>query len=354
VIAPGVFAVLLAAVSTGAEPVTVRLWDGDNPVNGELVEFGSQGVKLRVDDAVMPETIAWYRVREVEGAEHARARLALEAWRAHSRLARGDRTAALPVYTGLGEEYLWRVGPQSQDVCMGLTRCLLGAGERVEAVAPSLAWFVAADMHGPRADIPDIEGIDGRYAIYIDLPPVFLREDGRREIGSLPESDTVTARERYLHAGFAAALSGREQDLARFDRAKREPGVRDPGVELFEDMIHAQSHPEPARRRAARDALERRTRTGGGSWIEVWARLGLGKAMLGDDETQTRERGLIELIHIIVRLPRVRPELTLLAAELAREYLNATDRPRWGAELMLEARSGISGLREAQEHPANE
>ncbi|MEX0876614.1 MAG: hypothetical protein WD114_04060, partial [Phycisphaerales bacterium] len=84
-----------------AEPITVQRWSVDEPVVGEAVEITAQGVELRVEDAVIPETIPWYDVREINGLANQQRpfrEAAEDAWRAHLRLGRGDYPGALTMY----------------------------------------------------------------------------------------------------------------------------------------------------------------------------------------------------------------------------------------------------------------
>jgi len=65
----------------------------------------------------------------------------------------------------------------------------------------------------------------------------------------------------------------------------------------------------------------------------------IGVSLLGEPETNSNERGVIELIHIIVRLDQINGPLAVLASQIANEYLIRTDRKQWGSELMFDARS---------------
>ncbi len=323
-------------------PVHVERWSSDTPLQGEIVSFGQQGIELRTRDDLLPEIIPWFDVQSVEPPDprlNAFADRATQTWRAHTRRLRGDLAGAMPIYMDIRDVYLWGRGEQSMDVCMGLTQCFLDREMRVEAIEPAIAWFVAAGAHTPGTGASD-PSVDAQMLLPVALPPVF--RDGDRMTGELPASELLTDRERLLHAYYEMALTEPDDGsdaVEEVERLKRALRARDPGLVLMEQMVYARSHPEAGKRQAARDALERCTRTQSDGWIEVWARLGLGAALLADADSLNHERGVIELIHIVVRLPAVSPGLTLLAAELASAYLESTGRAEWGTRLMHDART---------------
>lgn len=337
--------IIAAVISMG--PVQLTRWSGEDPLIGDLESVGLQGVYVRTPESPIPRLIPWYDVRQTQPRDpslDAWNDRALTAWRAHTRAARGDLPGALPLYESMRDAYLWQRGDQSMDVCSGLVRCLLDAGRRGEAIEPAIAWFIAAQLHTPDQPVADPE-IDSQTLLVIGLPPVFrsIQANVRFE---LPDTDALTDRERLLMAMFTLAIdrgyesANRIEEIEGFSRTLR---VRDPGLVLMEQMVYAQAHPDESKRQGARDALARRTRTQDGTWIEVWARLGLGASCLQDDNPLVNERGVIELIHVVVRLHHIDPRLTLLAAEMANDYLVSTARPHWGAQLLQDARAYLTG-----------
>lgn len=340
-------AALVMSVLIAIEPVRVERWSSDQALVGELVSYGPQGIGLRQADAVLPVNIAWYDFRAfapTDPAIEAYHEQAIAAWRARSRRLRGDLAGALPIYRSLERTYVWFVGPQSEDVCLGLAQCLIDAGRREEAVVPAVAWFVAAEAHAPGVAIIE-PTIDTQTLLPTALPPVFLLTRGSGMLGELPDTPVIPARERLLYAYYAMAQG---KDIADVDQLeiieqlKRTLRSRDAGTILMEQMVFAQSHPDVSKRLASRDALSRRTRTQRDTWIEVWARLGLGNALILDDDPSMRERGVIELLHVITRLARIEPGLTMLAAEIANSHLESTGRADWGQQILQDARTQLT------------
>lgn len=325
-----------------AAPATVERWSTPQALVGELDRVDAQGLSVRPGGAAVPVHIPWHDVRAVPlNAQQQRdfGPLMLDAWRAHARLARGDYPGALGIYARLAPDYLWAQGPQSMDVSAGLMRCLLDQGQRVRALTPMLSWFVAAQTHAPGQGASS-EGYDASYALMTQLPPVFTAADRREAPPELPESAPLTERERFIHACYVLALTpGEGEKLVEQIEARRRalgPG-RDPGVELLEDMVFALAHPEPERRQAARRDLDRRVRVGEGTWVEAWARLGLGQALLHDPDPALNELGVLHLIHVIVRLRELSPAMAVLAARVSDEHLRSTDHAQWGAQLLHDA-----------------
>ncbi len=326
------------------DPASLRTWSSEQPITGELVAVSAQGIELRASGDLIPERIAWYEFRSIEPDDPQIQRYqtqAIAAWRAHARRARGDLPGALPVYESLRDQYLWQRGRQSAEVSLGLMECLIGADRRVDAIEPMLAWFVASQTHTPSGDATD-PMIDAQTLLAVRLPPVFLEVAANFELSALPETDLITDRERLLHAYYQLVLrpeSSRASVIDEIEQLKRSLRARDAGIILIEQMVFSQAHPDPSKRQSAIDSLSRRTKTQRDTWIEVWARLGLGAALLRDTDPMRRERGVIELLHIVTRLHKTDPGLTMLAAELASGYLESTGRAGWGRMIEHDARA---------------
>jgi hypothetical protein len=334
-------AVMLIAAAVCLEPVQISMSSRDEPIVATITSTTPQGIHVQLDDQ-RAYIVPWYELRAglvPDGVQPGFEEIASQAWRAHERLSRGDIHGALPLYQSLSRSYLWKQGPQSQDVSHGLSRCLIAIGQRRRAIEPMLASLdadgAAVTGSGARSEM-----IDPDLNLRRDLPPVFAQAD------SSPLTDSVDASERLMlmhsyYALVAAPPSEQEQWLASIAQLKRSLGSRDAGLVLIEQVSFAQAHSDGPTRRAALAALQRRTKTQEGTWIEVWARLGLGVSQLYSADELVRDKGLLELIHIIVRLGEVEPGLTLFAAEIAREYLSRTDRAAWGSILMHEAQNNI-------------
>lgn len=335
------------------EPTLITQWGSATPVSATSVEIGEQGVQIRREGDESPEVIPWYRIRSIEPRPPSVSgyqKISQDAWRAHTRLQRGDYSGARPIYERLGTQFMWKRGPQSAEISAGLVQCLLDQHERSKAVTAMLAWFVATEQtpfEGLEHDSNSLthriaeQGMefDPIYRLPFDLPPVFLPVDRLGVLDSTPDGVNTSARIRLitLYYQIAHTQTLDEQRLADVEQTRREIRGRDQGLDLLSDMVMASYHPDATKRAAARDALDRRTRVEPGGWREVWSRIGLGSAMLQDDDPLVREQGAIELLHVTVRLADVRPVLTQIAAELLQDYFKETGRSQWGAQIMNDA-----------------
>jgi hypothetical protein len=341
----------------GGEPTTIVRWSGGEPMVGRVIDVNDQGISIRVGEEILPEQISWFDVRGVEGVDvdvSPYRALADGAWRAHARLMRGDVAGAQRIYIQLEDQYLWKTGGQSADVSMGLVACRLDRRERAQAVVPFLSWLVATSGFrgaGESAPADELEAdngwiprVDAQYRLVPGLPPVFGDGGGLLSDDSLPESELISDRQRVIFGYYQLAL---DRDIHRteqagsvldaLDRVLLGRENRDPGVKFFEEMLNAQAHPDAQHRLAARASLDRRIRSNPDTWIELWARLAIGVSLLAEPETQSNERGVIELIHVIVRLEHIDTNLAILASQIADEYLSKTGRPAWGAQLLHDA-----------------
>ena len=335
---------LLALGMVVAEPVTIEL-SSSGTIEGEVVAITEQGLSIRVAPDRPPTEIAWFEINAGEvpsGTPGIYEQIAQQAWAAHARLHRGDTKGAMALFAGLSKRYLWDRGEQSMDVCDGLAACLIDAGHRVSAIEPMVAWFVAeGDQRGSNSSI------DASLRLRRDLPPVFDAASRSIELTPIPVEAKADTRTQLIHAYYAlvlAAPADRDLILDSIIRLQRLLNARDSGLVLLEQASFAQAHPDTSSRQGARDALARRAQTQGDTWTEVWSRLALGAALIRDEDPLVRDRGVVELIHIIVRLSTIDPDLTLLAAQIAREHLDATGREAWGAQLAHDARMNIAGL----------
>ncbi|MEZ6165310.1 MAG: hypothetical protein R3B67_12855 [Phycisphaerales bacterium] len=331
------------------DPVTIEI-DRKPAVVGEVVRTGPQGISVRLTADQPAQDIAWYELRGGElpdGVPRQFEQVASQAWRAHTRLMRGDAAGAMADYASMSQQYIWQAGRQSLDVCDGYAKCLILSGHRARAIEPMLAWYLAAQ--GQDALSPDV---DQGLRLRRDLPPVFSGDDLGLQLDPVPVDAQADDRTKLIRAYYELVLApefDRQSVIDSIEALQRSIRARDPGLILLEQACFAQAHPDPTQRQSARDALLRRTQTQPDSWTEVWARLALGAALIRDDDPLMHDRGVVQLIHVIVRLSTIDPDLTLLAAQIAREHLEATDRAQWGAQLVHDARRNIAGLNQSAE-----
>ena len=356
-IAAGLLSIIAIGTGAALEPRKVFQWSNAEPVVGEVVAITDQGIEIREEQQIIPVTIPWYDFRTVDGSGMsigAYQQIADDAWRAHARLARGDFYGAELIYTRLEEKYLWKTGPQSGDVSIGLVMCRLDRQDRAQAVKPYLSWLGSVDSLNP-TDLDGVAGFDLEYKLLTDLPPVFGPKDRKELLSSIEDTVRLTNRQQALYGLFQLAQNTQihrtaESNLAieTLKQLMRGRENRDPGLEFIEDLVVAQAHEDIEKRNAARHAIERRIRAHSGTWIELWGRLAVGVSLLGEEDTDSNERGVIELIHVVVRLDHVSQPLAAVASQLANEYFVRTNRSQWGDELMLEARTAwATGITEA-------
>lgn len=339
-------------------PISVKRWGQSTPVVGEFEEADDQGVRLRLQGDTISTLIPWFEVEQTElenGSLGRYTRFAQLAWRAHQRVERGDYQGALPLYESVRDQYLWEQGPQSMDISIGLKRCLIHQGDRDRAIEPALAWFVSAGLHAP-GGASGVASVDNQTMLHIDLPPI-RSTNGHAVLPELDAQGTITDRERLLYACFRlvdARPAERESIIDEIETHRRSLQARDAGIVLFEQMAYAQAHPEQSKRKAARDALRRRCQTQHDTWIEVWARLAIGTALLNEPDAHSKEKGVVELLHVIVRLHAIDPNLTMLAAELAAGHLESTGRAQWATQILHDARGHIANPLASQEYLSND
>tara|TARA_R110002073_G_scaffold239285_1_gene400613 strand:+ start:122420 stop:123520 length:1101 start_codon:yes stop_codon:yes gene_type:complete len=333
--------------SAYSQSTQVVRWSVDGRHEAEIVSAGEQGVTLKLGNDDLPTIIPWYDLRELTNNQVITSdwkKINLDAWRAHARLNRGDYSGAARLYQQLAQNYLWKVGPESADVAVGLSRTTLDRGDRVGAVLPFLGWSVALGTSNFEESSP-VDGIDIQYGVLVDLPPIFVGDDFDTQLEPMPNGQTVSLRAKILHAIYKLAHDADSRtdeqlrdDLVSINSLVQQQGRRDPGVVFIVEMLNAVHHPDLQKRNASRAALKRRVRTNPDSWIEVWARLGIGASLISEKDTKSNELGAIELIHIVVRLAHESPALALLSSQMVNEYLIKTNREQWGQSIMLQVK----------------
>ncbi|VAX42422.1 hypothetical protein MNBD_PLANCTO03-1157 [hydrothermal vent metagenome] len=317
-----VLGVLLGISTSTAQPEnTLTLRGGATPPAGEVVACSIEGVV--VESPVTGRVIVgWERVRSVSG-EHAEeaeafAEIADQAWRAISRLQRGDIPAAEPVLEGLFVLYRDRTGPTAAAINGGLLRCRLERGAHTLAVGAWLAWLHASSDDAEAAWYDTLSlsraasaapTTDPETGLLPGLPPIWLDLPAVRVFGDAPSA--------------GAAFGEREQELAelyrhaaRAQHGDREPMPRltsaDPAVRLVWDIVAAQSRSDQERA-TGRKAIKVRLRKEPVGWLDAWLRVGLGRSLLLEDETAQRQRGVIELLRVRITHERDAPYLAGLA-----------------------------------------
>lgn len=275
---------------------------------GRVVRCSPQGVVMG-STATGETTIGWHRVREVTGelADEAVAYhdTSEKAWRAVSRLQRGDIPAAEPLFEELFAEQAGQRGPTAAAVSGGLLRCRLDRGAHTLAVGAWLAWRHATADQTPGTDAVT----DSETGLAPGLPPIWLDLPATRVFGQTPiRAEAFGERESELAALYQhAALveSGQDNPIPRLTST-------DPGVRLVWEVVAAQSASD-AERLAGRRAIERRLRSEPVGWEDAWVRAAYGRSLLREPEPDQQRRGVIELLRVRVTHEHDAPYLAGLA-----------------------------------------
>ncbi len=317
---PGVLIPAVACVAL-AQPGDLVMRAREPAPAGQVTEVSVEGVVVR-SDVTAPVIVGWDRVLSVGGERAdeagAFAEIADFAWRARSRMERGDIPAAEPLFERLFVTYQSRQGPTAAAICEGLLRCRLLRNAHTLAVGAWLSWLHAREAgdgpqwyqrrvgsNGTEAGI----AIDEATGLLPDLPPIWIDLPSVRAFAASPmDTGRLGARERdlaglYVHA--ARVASGSDEPAPRLS-------VSDAGVRLVSDLVLAQSAREEDRE-AGRRAIESRLARDPRGWEDAWLRTALGRSLLMDTDPQQRERGIIELVRVRVLHEREWPYLAGVA-----------------------------------------
>lgn len=309
----------------------VFLHGGDEA--GEAVGVSSAGVRVR--DGVSEYVIGWDRIARVEGALAGEASgfegLAGEAWRARTRLERGDAVAAEPLYEELFERLGETDGPTALSICEGLLRCRLWRGAHALALGPWLNWVRLAGEEAGEARAGSMGDsrrrvwamallpvLDERTGLVTSLPPVWLSGPSVR---GLVAGATPMLGEGAEGPGIekARALGALYLHAARYEGGDRraapviEEGLgRDEGVGLVRDIVLARAG-DAGQREAGRAGLRARLAGELAGWEEAWCRVGLGRSLLVEGDEGSVMAGVVELMHLPARFGDEQPYLTGVA-----------------------------------------
>lgn len=282
---------------------TVRTWDGA-AVEWDVVSADLAG--LSIDIAGGTDVIGWHRVRSVEGRMAGEAApyldLAEDAWRATSRLARGDAYGAEPIFEKLFERTRGEPGPTPAVIAEGLLRCRLRRDARASAVDAWLdleANLSSAPTRTPRWGIRSV-ALDDRSLLCPSLPPIWFPGPAaeafarRTEGADAPAGHTSAV--RVLYAAAASAAVGEPLDTAAAARAVEIASSR-PGGAFIAQLVLAQIGGASARQDARRE-LERERSPSAEPWRRVWATVAIGRSLVAEDDAGARRRGVIELVSV--------------------------------------------------------
>lgn len=328
----------------------VDLRGGETAPAGVVVGVDPQGV-LMAPNAAQDASIliGWDHVKRVGGVHGDEAKayvgVADEAWRARTRLERGDAIAAEPMFEHLYQDYAGEVGPLSVVVSEGLLRCRLRRGAQLAAIGPWMSLLrarVDADPTSPAWVGDDWSAIAGMGPVLDEsswlvpaLPPMWLAWPSLSSVAEMAEaSDGRVSSLASLYAYGAAFEAG---------EAGAMPATSDQqwGVQLVRDIVEARTSDSAPARKQARERLSRRVEQGVDPWVEAWCRAGIGRSLVREESAEDRLLGVLELLHLPARFRRTQGYLAglalgesvvvlselgdehsarALASELAREY----------------------------------
>ncbi|MBX3363457.1 MAG: hypothetical protein KF866_01720 [Phycisphaeraceae bacterium] len=291
-------------------PAQVELRGQPGRSAGEVIDVSLDGVRVR-DHSGRTVVLGWDRVRAVGGDfaldAEPYAHEADKAWRARTRLLRGDALAAEPLFEDLFLMYEGRTGPTAAMVAEGLLRCRLRRGVQTSAVAPWLA-LVRAKTDGQPA-IPEAQPvIDAATGLAPMLPPIWLDGPATRAFALVPEPDVPeSGRDRaealrawYRHAArFESGLSERPPSL---------PPSQDVGLMLVSRVVLARTG-NASERSSSRQWLNDHASRSMETWQEAWCRAAIGRSLVREAGEDQRRLGVVALLHVPARFEREHPFL---------------------------------------------
>ncbi len=315
----------LAILAPGAvaqpSSVVVRAGTPDGPRTVLVLDPDGVSVARNADEKPLA-VLSWDRVVRVEGplsGEAARfADTAEKAWRARVRLERGDFAGAEPLFEELFSTYRGRGGVTAGVISSGLARCRLARGVQISAIEPWLAWVltgseIADSSWRLEAEISPDAGpvIDAGLGLVPLLPPILTDSAALR---AFSREDLAWANAKP--GSRAAVLAGLYRAAALFEAGSSSgvsaPTSGDPGVMLVSEIVLSRVG-DGKQRRDSRRNLAERLKHDQPAWVEVWCRVALGRSLLLESPPEEKLWGVVELLHVPARLPRVNPLLTGLA-----------------------------------------
>jgi hypothetical protein len=343
----GIVLGMLIAVALG--PVVLRDGTRYEASDAKPFTFTEQGVQVDVEPdlaaGVVPvrRLVGWAEVANIEGgwgdAERFRA-VSDAVDRSEKRLARGDVTGARALLEPLADQYLNDTGPTSGSVASMLAFCRVLRDDRAGAAEAWLAWR--------RGGTPARDWIDAETGLTPAIPPVWTPADAREAATLLsPMATDASGDDPATELVRLYAMSAVHAAGGQIEGEYDGPETRmraDAGVRLVWEMVRAQTDPEAAGRRGAREALRRRARTPGPAWQTAWVHLGLGASLLREPERIEADAGAAELLTVVLLHQDAAPGLAELAADLAVEYFEQTGRAGHAQAVREMDAAAISGL----------
>ncbi len=327
-------AVMLAAMGQ------VELRGGEAAPAGQIVAVDAAGVHLSAPtpdskpaERAGPEVIVigWDRVRGLGGAEKGEwakyEAVADKAWRARTRLERGDFIAAEPVFEELFSTYRGQAGPTAEVISEGLLRCRLRRAAHVAAVEPWLGMIKATAggragflHHDWAGEAGMVSVLDESTGLVPALPPIWVGWpsvevlartglSGWGENGKKASVKSGVLAEIYVQAArYEAGMPATLPELA----------TNDVGVAIAWQIVQARIGSADQRADARKELLARVAPGGGGwqapaPWLEAWCRAGIGRSIIREEAADMKRLGVVELLNVPARFGSAHPYLAGIA-----------------------------------------
>jgi len=253
-----------------------------------------------------PRTLTWDRVKVITGVHASEAleyeEIAGAAWRARTRLARGDAPMAEPLYAWLFNLYHLTDSPTAAMVAGGYLQCLLDRGAQAEAVAP---WLDTARLRDA-----------GPVELQPSLPPIFEDSDATRALGEsgLPGLLQPTGGVPHAMAWWYTEAARRDAGLSGQLPTTRPGELREvPGDLAFVEHLVLCRTGDGVQRKRRRAELRGVIDEHAGTWREAWSRAAIGRSLLLEPDEASRTMGVVELLHVPARFAQQQPALASLA-----------------------------------------
>lgn len=319
-----------AWASTQPQPADAVFPRGSGEVTlGEPVSVGPDGVVIARERGADGKpsrtvTIGWDRVREVTGTlagESAKyAGIADKAWRARTRMERGDWVAAEPLFEELFGEYRGRSGPTAMAVSSGLLRCRISRGAQTGAIEPWITYVrsSAGPNAGDQVDPETSKLIDPGTGLVGTLPPMWsassaVQAFARTDVPALdPNSKPTPSEVRANSLLILYVLAAKVECGITATLPSQTGATADPGVRLVYDIVKSRLG-DDSQRRDARRSLQERVNSKSPLWVETWCRVAIGRSLMMENDPELKRLGVASLAYAASRTTPSDAYLTGLA-----------------------------------------
>jgi len=344
-----------ASIALGADDMSVGTVDG--VVKGEVVNVSVDGVTVRIvreGAASRMKVVPWFEVRAVDNGWEVPVEfgeMAQVAAIGYARRERGDLSGCADLYAGLAAGLIGSESDMAIEVFGGLLDEAVVRGDFYDAAVA----MVALESLPAMVLKSGLDGFDGRYQVHVGVP-LLAGSVGTHRLeaaGDVIQESGLSGGVLVRAFGFLnGAGDGSEDVRGLIEDLATQQGVDvqfRQGLELYLNMLIVQVHPDVDARDNARRWLESRSSQKSGTWIDAWCRLALGisyvqeASQAGSDEMLSR--GVVELVHVMVRFGESHRELAGVAQELAVESLITDGRIDEAAEL-VQSFDAMMGLTE--------